>query len=352
MFKRKQGKAVLAVVGVLTLGFAGLGIASAVAHAAGTVSVAVPSNIYGCVTGSARTLEHVYANQQDFINSGGCPSGTWPITAVVGNAPAPPSSSGVAASPSSSGVAASPSSSGVAAPPTSPGITASPSSSGVACITSANSGSCPYANAFNVSSNNSGAQVIQDVWHPVDIVQKLTAYSTGDWSFTATATGTAVQSYPDTQQTMSQSTGLANPLTPDVSSSYTETSPSAGDFESAYDIWLGSLTNGSGQYNQEIMIWTDNHGQTPAGKDTGKSAVIGGVTYEIWATPNNSTVTMVAGANALSGSLDITTAITDLQSDGNVAAGEGYSQIDYGYEICSTGGSPETFGVSAYTLTS
>lgn len=223
---------------------------------------------------------------------------------------------------------------------------------GAACVTSANQGSCGPYTFSNVSANNGSGNVIQDVWNPVNIKQTLTANSASSWSVSATATGTAVQSYPDTQQTMTTSSDLANPLTPDVNSTYAETVPANGDWESAYDIWLGSTTNSGAQYNQEIMIWTDNHGQTPAGSDTGKSAVIDGVTYEIWSEPGNSTVTLEADTNKTSGSVDVTTAITDLQADGYVAAGQGYSQIDYGYEICSTNGSPETFAVNGYTLSS
>lgn len=236
--------------------------------------------------------------------------------------------------------------------PTPTPTTPSPTATSAACVTSADFGSCgPYAFS-SVSANNADGNAIQDVWNHVDINQTLTAHSASDWSVSATSTGTAVQSYPDTQQTMTTSSDLANSLTPDVNSTYAETVPSNGIWESAYDIWLGSLTNSGSQYNQEIMVWTDNHGQTPAGSNTGKTAVIGGVTYDIWTEPGNSTVTLEATTNSTSGGVDVTTAIQDLQADGYVAAGEGYSQVDYGYEICSTNGSPETFALTGYTLSS
>jgi hypothetical protein len=34
-----------------------------------------------------------------------------------------------------------------------------------------------------------------------------------------------------------------------------------------------------------------------------------------------------------------------------VSSGAAIGQIDFGFEICSTGGAPETFSVSHYSLT-
>jgi beta-mannanase len=68
VLKRKPVQAGIAALGSLGLVFAGVGIASAVT----TSSVAAPSNLYGCVVGSARTLEHVYTDEQNFINNDGC----------------------------------------------------------------------------------------------------------------------------------------------------------------------------------------------------------------------------------------------------------------------------------------
>jgi len=41
-----------------------------------------------------------------------------------------------------------------------------------------------------------------------------------------------------------------------------------------------------------------------------------------------------------------------LQRHGFAAAGAVIGQVDFGWEICSTGGKPETFTVSRYTLRS
>jgi len=56
--------------------------------------------------------------------------------------------------------------------------------------------------------------------------------------------------------------------------------------------------------------------------------------------------------NEQSGTVDILATLKWLQSHGRVSAGAGLGQVDFGFEICSTGGKPEKFAVSRYTLTS
>jgi len=205
-----------------------------------------------------------------------------------------------------------------------------------------------------VSPNNPAAPVLQDVWNPTNayISQKLTAYSAADWNVVAdmAAGNTAVLSYPDTQQVMTTASDTSPAITSfaSMSSSYQETLPTAGDFESAYDIWLGTK---GGNWNQEIMIWTDDHGQTPAGSKTGQTATIGSQSYTVW-NANDNPVTLEATANATSGTVDILGAMKWLQAHGYVSATAGFSGIDYGFELCSTGGGAETFSLDSYSLRS
>jgi hypothetical protein len=227
-----------------------------------------------------------------------------------------------------------------------------PAPAGTACVTTANGGSCGPYPLSPLSSNNPGASVIQDAWNPAAALksQVLTAYSASRWSVSANAAAgnLAVLSYPDTQQVATTSQDHAQPYGL-VSSSYSVTAPAAGDYEWAYDIWGGSTTS-TAQGTQEIMIWVYNHGQVPAGVNTGKTLTLDGVTYRIWASSGNATVTLASEANAPAGTVPVAAAMNDLAAAGYVAAGQGYSQVDFGVEICSTGGSPETFSVNGYSL--
>ena len=56
-------------------------------------------------------------------------------------------------------------------------------------------------------------------------------------------------------------------------------------------------------------------------------------------------------ASEQSGTVDILAMLRDLQARGLASSGAAISQVDFGFEICSTGGVPETFSVSNYSLT-
>ena len=253
------------------------------------------------------------------------------------------------ASPPATTPAASPS-------PTSP-TTAPPSQSqlGPACVTSDSGGACYYTySGVSGSGLDGGNQtnVIQNIWNPIGgISQTLTAYNPGNWSVTANmpASNKAVVSYPDVQQIYTTRSGAPNPLSgySSITSSYSEKSPGGGDYEAAYDIWANNGT-------QEIMIWVDNHGQTPAGSVVG-SASIDGVGYQIWSEGRagavSTPISMVMDSTQSSGSVNILDDLNWLQSNGYVQSGSGINQIDFGWEICSTAGVPETFSMSQYSLT-
>jgi hypothetical protein len=232
------------------------------------------------------------------------------------------------------------------------------SAQGKACVTSASNGTCgPYSFPGISGSNGSQTNVIQNIWNPIKgASQTLTASSPGSWSVSANmpAGNTAVVSYPDTQQIYTTAKNTPNPLSgyASITSSYAGNSPVGAhdDYEAAYDIWAGT---GSSNYAQEIMIWVDNHGQTPAGSAVA-SATIDGVGYKIWSTSKagavGNTVSMVLNSNQPSGSVNVLDDLKWLESNGYMPAGSGLNQIDFGWEICSTGGVPETFALSQYGI--
>jgi hypothetical protein len=248
-----------------------------------------------------------------------------------------------------------PASTPISAPPSSP---SSPPAQTAACVTSANDGTCgPYKFAGIDGGSGQATNVIQDIWNPIKgATQKLSANSPGDWSVSANmpAGNTAVVSYPDTQQLYTSTSNTPNPLSgfSSMTSSYTENGPagSGNDWEAAYDIWAGT---GSNNYAQEIMIWVDNHGQRPAGSAVA-SATIDGVGYKIWSTSKagtvGNTVSMVLDSNQPSGTVNVLDDLNWLVSNGYMPAASGLNQVDFGFELCSTGGTPETFDVTQYGI--
>jgi hypothetical protein len=228
------------------------------------------------------------------------------------------------------------------------------SPSGKACVTSSNDGNCgPYPGFAGIviqnnDNNQGGASVIQDIWNPIsNISQTLTSYNPGNWSVTASmpASNTAVVSYPDIQQLYTTSSNTPTPLADfhSITSSYTESGPQGGDWEAAYDIWTDN-------YAVETMIWVDNHGQTPAGSKVA-TANINGVSYSVWSAGKD-LVSLVLNSNQTSGSVDVLAALKWLQSNNYMNANAGVNQVDFGFEICSTGGSAQKFAMSQYSLKS
>jgi hypothetical protein len=240
--------------------------------------------------------------------------------------------------------------------PSSSTPTPTPTGSGAPCVTSADDGSCgPYDYADITGSDGYNTQIVQDVWNAITgASQTLTAYSPGDWSVSADMpiSNTAVVSYPDVQQLYTTTDNTPDPLSSftSITSTFAESGPGSGggdDYEAAYDIWAGT---GSNNGAQEIMIWVDNHGQTPAGSQVG-TADIDGTSYSVWNSGNNP-VTLVLSSNETSGTINILAALDWLESNGYMPAGSGLNQIDFGWEICSTGGTAKTFSLTQYSISS
>ena len=254
----------------------------------------------------------------------------------------------------------------VACAPAATALAAPASLSGTAagCTTSAPQGSCgPYSYRPISNSNGYNSYVGQNCWADPSCRQTLTVTDPGTWSVTSTepARNTGVRTYPDVQQLFSDWCGRGW----NDCSSMTDTPISAlwllrstfaenmhatsGTIaEAGYDIWLTG-TSGS----QEIMVWVDN-----ARRGTGGAAVIGHATIF----GQRFTVLRYGGQggeiifsldhNEHTGTVHILASLRWLQGHGYVPTRARVGQVDFGWEICSTGGQPERFTVSAYTLRS
>jgi hypothetical protein len=116
------------------------------------------------------------------------------------------------------------------------------------------------------------------------------------------------------------------------------------DAEAAYDIWLNDL-------NKEVMVWVDNHGQTPAGSKVAAYSV-SGATWDLYVTSDNSYMAFVREGNADSGSVDLFTLLKDLEGRGLLSSSDTLWQVNFGFEISSTGGRQASFSVTNYSLNS
>ena len=217
-----------------------------------------------------------------------------------------------------------------------------------ACTTSQAKYNCSPVSYPLDEGTASNPSVGNNVWAPIPGWQQtLYANNPGDWSVVANmpAGNTAVVSYP------SNSAPYGKPLSSfkTMYSSFTETmNPNSQTSAwAAYDIWLN---NG----NNEVMI---QHDFANNGACSGPSATFGGsngVPVQHWylCGPWGSEYAWKLKApNEPSGTVDILAMLTWLENHGNYLPKDSVLEaIGYGWEIASTGGQPETFRVSRYSI--
>lgn len=243
------------------------------------------------------------------------------------------------------------------------------------CTTGATNGSCgPYQNPNVKLGTDQTDNVVQDEWNAGSseghvTSQVLSANNSSDWQVTANMTSNgAVMTSPEDQVTPQHWTGTTNLPVPladysSIKSTYDTTRPantiSTDHYEFMYDIWLADSTKQQWTNDQEIMVWTDIHNQTPAGSDTGKTWTdpSTGYVYNIWVDTGSTTlgsdsiVSFYPQVNHAAGSVDLYALFNFLKSGGYSTGSMGIDQVTFGVELCTTSGQNETFTVNNYTLT-
>ena len=234
------------------------------------------------------------------------------------------------------------------------------------CVTSAAKGNCgPYRYPAITHSNGHNTYVGQDVWNTIPgWSQTLNVTDPGNWNVTAKipAGNTSVVSYPNTGQNIDWINGAPPPLSSwsSIYSSFSENL--AGDAnsgsvaEAAYDIWLNNWAN-------EVMIQTDFVGDAMRPRCSGSQVIAtvpfggsGGVPAQNWNLCQFGSELIwqfPTGTNESSGSVDMLAMLTWLEDNGKgkyLPRNSGLTALSFGFEICSTGGQPETFRLSHFSI--
>lgn len=261
--------------------------------------------------------------------------------------------------------------------------TAGAASAAKTCTVTGSTGICPLVNGYYVPSevtmsNGYNTLVANNCWAEPDCNYVLTAKGPGDWSVTdpgdEPARSTSVATYPDVGQLTNNwgkggwgKGGNNTPLTgvSSLRSRFSESFPhNRGTIaEWGYDIW----TN----YPSDVMIWTDDENRGTGGANRIATDVkLNGQYFNVYRNGSMGSgpeiifiLTRDDGkdlggyAHESSGAVHILTAMHWLVSFMNRHGHAKFATqlnrvgaIDAGWEICSTGGSSETFSVSGYTL--
>jgi hypothetical protein len=186
-----------------------------------------------------------------------------------------------------------------------------------------------------------GYTIYNDEWGSGHNTQTLWVNSATNWGVFSTQPSTSgVKSYAN----ISKSIGIALNSLSSATSSFNESNPSGGNWESAYDIWL----NGSGI---EVMVWTDVSGNVgPLGSSVG-SVSLDGNTWTLYAGNNgsNPTYSFVRSANESSGTVNILDLLKYLENTKGYFSNPTLSTIQYGWEISGTNNAQENFTINNYS---
>jgi hypothetical protein len=212
---------------------------------------------------------------------------------------------------------------------------------------------------FNTSSHDGGTAygsyyVTNNMWNPLSVTQTLYTCDYDSWyvESTMTSRGGAVQTYPNSQMTFGNRPKLR--ALESLTSSFAESTEPSGngyDYEYAYDIWINGY-GGTGY--SELMIWNYNDGQTASGTDEGTFRD-GGHTYAVHlagTAASGDYIAFVATSNFTSGTINLVHFFRYAISRGWIERGPSAKlwQVDYGVEICSTGGHRATFAFTDFDV--
>jgi hypothetical protein len=210
-----------------------------------------------------------------------------------------------------------------------------------------------------VTSDTNGGQtfgryyVHNNMWNVAGyhVKETLRACAAGNWYATATADNSrgdgAVKTYPNVHRDYNGAPRLSSFKT--LTSTFASRSPHVGIYDGAYDIWMNGVASPS---STEVMIWTDNHHQVPAGSLVKRGLRFSHRTWRLYATGDHSYLAYVPNKPLPHGAVALKARLGYLTSHGFMPQGSTVGQICFGYEIVSTGGTAHRFKIDRFSISS
>lgn len=199
-----------------------------------------------------------------------------------------------------------------------------------------------------------GYIVHNNMWNAsgYDVKQVLRACSYKNWFVRVTADNRsgdgAVKTYPNVHRDWHDwGTGAEPRLSSfkKIRSRFAARTPDVGIYNVAFDIWLNGVPG-----NREVMIWTENHRQVPAGNVVARGLQWSDRTWRVFATNDNTYIAFVPNKPLRQGTMPIKSMLSWLIGKGRIPAKSTLGQIGFGFEIVSTGGRPAKFKVDDFSI--
>jgi hypothetical protein len=212
---------------------------------------------------------------------------------------------------------------------------------------------CVWSSSAQYGSYTSGSYSWNnDEWGSGYGPQTICVNSTTNWSFTSDQPSTSgIKAYPHEAFYVGKALSSVNTLSAVLSQS----TPSGGAWDAAYDIW--DSTN-----KYEIMLWTNwtgavgpisyNYGSSGAATPVYTNVSVGGSTWNVYEGNNgsNNVISFLRTTKTNNTTVDIRAILLWIESKGyfgNITVGN----VEYGAEVTSTSGT-QTFTISNWSLTS
>ena len=202
--------------------------------------------------------------------------------------------------------------------------------------------------------STSGYYVHNNMWNDEETLGPETLYACSykNWYVTSTQTNHAgaVKTYPNVHKDFNNLDGTRLNNFSTITSTFAGRGPRVGIYNVAYDLWLNGVGWGNG--TTELMVWTENFNQRPAGSIVATYSA-GGHTFDVWRLNDGDAnlVSFAVRGTLYSGSLDLKAMISWAISMGYIPANPLVNQIGYGVEIVSTNGKPATFTFTDFSVT-
>lgn len=202
--------------------------------------------------------------------------------------------------------------------------------------------------------SDGGYVIHNNMWNAdgYDVRQTLRARAYHDWEVTTTADNRrgdgAVKTYPNVHKDFHNWSTGAEPRVSAfarIRARYAARSPHVGIYNMAFDVWLNGVPG-----NREVMIWTENHKQVPAGRVVARGVSFAKRSWTVYATADNHYIAFVPTKAKVRGFMPIKRMIRWTMKRGLVPAASTLGQVCFGVEVVSTGGKPATFRFTDFEL--
>jgi hypothetical protein len=129
-----------------------------------------------------------------------------------------------------------------------------------------------------------------------------------------------------------------------IGSIYAHTMPANSAYDAAYDVWLNN-------YGVELMIWTQSAGRQAhvPGIPQVATVTLSGQQYNIH--KSGTYIAYDMPQTRTSGNINILEIINDMKSRGYISSSATLTAIDYGVEVCDTGGVNAKFEFNNFSIT-